>query len=135
MCGLEGTNGWSYTAAKFRQGRHSSANQLLFVLGDTRLVTAVAKASGSSDGIERTGYIAIGEDTTSTPIANSFIITWSFTGSQLALPPVEAQAYPRVGAHTWTWLERGTGSGTIAWFGDDGGVGLLQVGMWGVVDN
>ena len=131
---LEDTNVWSYTAAMFRQVRDSSANQLLFVLGDTRLVTAVAKASGSSDGIERVGYLAIGEDTTSTPIANSFIITWSFTGSQLAVPPAEAQRYSRVGAHTWTWLERGPGSGTINWFGDDGGAGLLQTGIWGWIE-
>ena len=49
-------------------------------------------------------------------------------------PPAEAQQYSRVGAHTWTWLERGPGSGTINWFGDDGGAGLLQTGIWGWIE-
>lgn len=131
---LEDTNSWSYTAAMYRQVRDSSANQLLFVLGDTSLVTAIARASGATDGIERTGYVAIGQDTTSTPLTNSFIVTWNFTGAQFAVAPAEAQSYVRVGAHTWTWLERGPAAGTINWFGDDGGAGLVQTGLWGFIE-
>lgn len=128
---LEGTNTWGYATATTRQANGSTANQLevmIGVAGEAISVTVMAVLSTNTPGNDT--YTFIGEDSTTVMSPNSM-------GGRHDAPTVGYMAnfaflntIPALGLRQFMWLEKGSGAGTITWYGDDGGT-LVQSGISG----
>ena len=133
---LDDSASWSSPVNVYAQARGLSSNLLSFVSGDTSLVQATVRGHGSN-GAAGGGflYLAIGDGTSKTPISPSFVSTNYGTGLTSSYT-ASAEAYARVGFHTWVWMERAStvGSNTAVWRGTDGDATLMQSGIWGVID-
>lgn len=132
----DSTTSWNYTTATYRQANASSANQVDLVVGVAESLldmAVVASASNSSAGI--TFQVAIGEDSTTTPIATSLqgMVTSPVAAYFVALQAIARRQVP-IGRHFYVWLEYSGGAGTTTWWGA-GGAGSGQTsGMYGSID-
>ena len=129
---LDDTNTWTYSTNNYRQANANTANLLSFVVGDTQLISASARAHASNPIGDSLAYTAIGDGTSGMALARSFASVMETTGLVRAIT-AEVQDYARIGMHTWVWLERASGSTTTTWRGDDADV-LIQSGISGVIE-
>lgn len=125
MLVLETADSWSYGTASWRQGNNSTANQLAVVAGqagdllDVMVVTYATNQSG----------VAVGEDSTSTPHADS---VGHYEGVSTGQQSARLAAPVPLGYHYYAWLEYAQ-SGTITWYGDAGfSAPTLRSGIMGV---
>lgn len=130
---LEATNSWTYTTATWRQANNAAANQIAVVAGlseDAISVLVSAESATNSSAIAR---VAIGEDSTSAPSANSVRGGSNTAGgtSSTNNPQAFATIVPAIGYHYFAWLEWSTATGTTTWYGDNGGTDM-QSGMSGL---
>lgn len=132
---LEPTNSWTYTTATWRQANANTANQVDVVVGvaeDAIQVSIQVVSHTDASGAAR--YVAVGEDSTSAPSANTIRtfatdngatagVDW---GHQAALTTI-----PSAGRRTFVWLEYAVqpGGATTVWLGDNGAA-LMQSGIW-----
>lgn len=129
---LEATNSWTYSTASFRQANNSAANQIDFVVGVTEdpiLAYAVSQAVNSTT-TGRNVSIGIGLDSTT---VNSAIMA-NINCTSLIYAGLNAfyDAYVSPGRHFLAWLEKGNGTDTQTWYGDQNGAAvLMQAGISG----
>ncbi len=126
----ETTDTWVYSTATFRQANAAAANQLDYVAGDAAayLQVDVHMNVGSNGSVDIA--VGVGVDSTTTNTAFQFGNTAGSGGIGVATHAVY-KGYPGLGRHTLVWLEKGGGSGTTTWYGDNGGV--YSNGIWGTV--
>lgn len=132
---VEATDTWSYNTATWRQANAGAANQLSFVIGVAEVpLQANVHAMALNAGGAAAGFVAVGLDSTTAPTAGN-IGRGSYSNATLALiHQAELQVYPAVGYHFAAWLERGDGTGTQTWYGDNGDNTLWQSGIFGSID-
>lgn len=136
---IEATNSWAYTTATFRQANASTANQLDVVVGVAEVafpMRLVASVSNDGGGVALT--VAIGQDSTTTPVSNQLGMSSMPNNQQLAAQQVmlhvDLVIYPAVGRHFYVWLEKSGAAGVTTWYGDATLAGNeFQAGMQGVI--
>lgn len=134
---LEATDTWAYTTATWRQVNASTSNQINVVVGlaegDIEL-TAMAMAENT--GTAATMHTAIGEDSTTTPLATDPIGAQGMAVADKAFHAVvSTRRGVANGYHFYAWLERSAASGTTTWYGDQGGGLVYQTGIVGAIVN
>ncbi len=130
---LESTNTWNYSVATFQQANNgTTTNQLDYVVGDAAAFIEcdvnINVGSGSAVDIA----VGVGVDSTTVNSALQFGNTIAGNGIGTVSHAVY-RGYPGLGRHTLVWLEKGGGSGTQTWYGDNGGA--YSNGIWGTVFN
>lgn len=135
MRALEGTDTWDYNTTTWRQANGAAGNQLEFVLGVAEVpLQAHVHAIAFNAGGAAVGFVAVGLDSVTVPTANN-IGRGSFSNATLSLiHQAHLHAYPAVGYHYAAWLERGDGTGTQRWYGDNADSALYQSGIWGTIE-
>lgn len=128
----EATDSWTYTTATYRQARASAANQVEVVCGQPAWLDLALKAWCGNTTVAHGGTSAIGEDSTTVPDAACDPATWAspvanFGGGMAA----SIRKYPVLGYHFYAWMEKGTGSGTTTWYGDNGDITGMNNGLRG----
>jgi hypothetical protein len=126
---FETTDGpWTYSTATYRQMNNSTSNQVSIVCG-------VAGASlldlhfhhFLTSSTAQVGYCAIGEDGTSGPATGSVPCPMPVAlASFYSAGHAHLAKFPAIGRRYYTALERGAGSGTQQWYGDNGLPTLFQ---------
>ncbi len=133
MFAYDTTNTWDYSTASFRQANATATNQLDVVMGVAEDVISVQAfgLTANSTATARNVYTGIGIDS-STVNSAAIVMQATCTGS---LGVVSSASYEglMVGRHTIVWLEKGNGSDTQTWLGDNGGV--MQAGIIGKLWN
>ena len=129
MAVIEATNTWGYSTATWRQANASTANQLDLVVGLAEQALEVSLRVTASGDANDTPGIAIGEDSTTTPLAGSAFTTVLVpaTNARVFLT-AKAVVQPAVGRHFYAWLEIGPVTNEV-FIGDDGGT-LVQSGIF-----
>lgn len=130
---IEATDNWTYTTATFRQVRASTANQVGVLIGlPGAMVELSAFAIASNSGGNVSICTAIGEDSTSTPIAGQILHAGTAQVGINGPASAHIRRLPAVGYHFYVWQEFSGAAGTTTWVGDDG-VAFRQTGMIGSV--
>lgn len=130
---IDTTDSWTYSTFTYRQARGSTANQVAAMscrAGLEIFLKGVSTAQGSADGFN--AGIAIGEDSTTTPVTGS---VYGFASSAANIPSLKDCFMSKgtlLGRHIYVWLEIATTAATTTWFGDSGGAGI-QSGLAGSV--
>ena len=130
---IDTTDSWTYSTFTYRQARASTANQVSAMAcraGLEIFLNGIATAQGSSDGYN--AGIAIGEDSTTTPVTGS---VYGFASSSANIPSLKGASMSKgtlLGRHFYAWLEIATTAASTTWFGDSGGTGI-QSGLCGSV--
>ena len=128
----EATATWAYTTATWRQARATATNQVELVIGVAEVNISLSLSAAYSNSTANIGgAIAIGEDSTTTPLdtgiggdsttsaasANAFIqLTYMLT------------RYPAAGRHVYVWLEFSVATGAGLFMGNGGQTGNTHVG-------
>ena len=126
MRAIDTTDSWTIAAsAVLRQANANTANQINYVQGLSEdLVTATALHSAiNSTTTSRNISTDIGVDSTSVASAQIKSIT-SCTNSAVANINAFYRGYPGIGKHSLMWLEKGGGTDTQTFFGDNTAGGL-----------
>lgn len=123
---VDTTDTWSYSSSTYRQTNNSAANQIEVVCGlsglsHLRLVNA--SSSGSSQM-----RIAIGQDSTTTPLAVTNFYADGTTGASGMV--CWNNLNPTLGYHYYAMLEN-SASGSTTFYGDVGIATTFQTGMTG----
>lgn len=132
----ETTDTWTYNTATYRQANGSTANQVVTVIGVAEdAIDLTVRANLNAGTGAGPAYVAIGRDSTTTPDADGLgYASWpGVSGANTVGLIAFLKTFPAVGRTAWVWLERGTGSGTDTWYGDNGTATLYQSGLAGVV--
>lgn len=132
---LEATASWAYSLTTWRQARAQPTNQLDFVIGVAEVaLEATVLATASSSALDN-AYVAIGEDSTTTPSTSAIYGRASEVSSGIQInPTATVRLYPAVGRHTYVWLEQSGAGGTMTWVGTNTGVSAAQSGIIGRID-
>lgn len=132
---VETTNTWTYTTATYRQANAATANQLDLVVGlaESELsVDVQAMVENSAAAVDV--FVAIGEDSTTTPVSNQLILAGE---TQVADQRIAVSAYlrkwPAIGRHYYVWLEKSEATGTSTWLGDNADSASYQSGIVGTL--
>jgi len=131
---IDTTDTWTYQTFTYRQARASTTNQVDMVCcraGMEVTIKGTASSQGSADGFN--SGIAIGEDSTTTPVAGSIYIFGAGIANVPAPKDAAMSKRTLLGYHFYVWLEIATASGTQTWFGDSGNAGI-QSGLVGMVE-
>ena len=125
------TNTWTYSTATYRQARASANNQVDIMVGlADRWVDMRASGISSNSSGGQGMWTAVGYDSTTAFVAGCITgVMVSAAGAVVSGTAHTAHA-PAVGTHYYAWLERGSGTGTTTWHGDNGGTDR-QSGMTG----
>jgi hypothetical protein len=124
---LEATDSWSYTTTTYRQANGAVGNQVSIVVGVAGPVVDL-QALGVSSGAAGNVFTAIGENSTTTPVAAQLLAYRAGDGNFLTLLASLTKT-PVVGLTIYQWLEKGN---TTATFYGDGG-GIMQAGLTGTL--
>ena len=116
----ETTASWTYSTATWRQVRAQTTNQVAAVIGlSGPAVWLDAWAIVSSTSAGHDVPTGIGLDSTSAPAANCWGMQGQSQGAQAVFPVAFYRDVLALGYHYFAWIERGVGSGTQTWFGED----------------
>ncbi len=130
---IEATDSWTYTTASFHAVNAAATNCVEWVTGTAERIqlyaTGLHAQTGGAPGV---GTVGIGIDSTT---ANSASLNGQNTLVGLAHATSAIYSdFPALGYHKATWLECGSGSGSVTWYGDAGAAATLyQTGMIGTV--
>ena len=128
---IETANSWTYTSTTWRSWNNSTANRVELVLGlEEEPVELSFLAAHSSS--TTSGYVGIGLDSTSSPVANS-IRTPSGPVSAISPSLSRWAGFPGLGYHYLQLLEAIIPGGSTGTFFGDAGVTQLQCGAFGFV--
>jgi len=128
---LESTATWVYSTGTYRQANAAATNQLDFVVGVAEvLVWGQIDAAASSD-VTGPSFVAIGEDSTSTPSTGNTgtAISGALGNTGVTRMTATLLKYPAAGRHTWVWLEKGNTSSTT-WQGTANGQSGISGTYW-----
>jgi hypothetical protein len=119
MLRRDATASWTYSTAAFRQANGSTANQLNFVIGvvEDSVKAFVSGAFSNGDGVNRTSYLGIGLNSTTT---NSGVSSQGATNNiYMGITGLNSSAciFPSLGRNYLAWLEFGAGASTQTWQG------------------
>lgn len=132
---LDTTNSWTYSTASWQQANNSATNQLDVVRGLDEEVVSVQAFNlrvSSSTSTLRFPAMGIGLDGISGPVSGSLATKAAVSnGVQHALH-ASYTGFPGLGRHYFTWIEKGDGTDTQTWRGDDNTTDA-QSGITGVV--
>jgi hypothetical protein len=127
------TDTWNYSVAAYQQANASALNQLDMVIGVSEdiVIAWVQGFAINSTSTFRQCNTGVGLDNTTiiTDTANSVILNNSFV---TGVPSARYNGFPGAGRHFLTWLERGSGSDTQTWSGDNGG-SAVQSSIQGII--
>ncbi len=126
------TDTWNYSTNSFQQANASATNQVEVMRGlDEDVVSlSLIAAAFSSTATFRSVLVAIGLDSATTKAADCVNTGGSGSSAVVATLSAAYSGYPGLGYHFLAWLERGGGTDTQTWQGDNGGT-ALQTGMAG----
>lgn len=136
---IETTDSWNYTNTAYQQANAAAANQVDVVVGiaetllSLRLFGYCTNSAGSLTGQS----VAIGEDSTTTAVANQLIhraIDLADAATRFRQPQAALDKYPAIGRHFYAWLENSTAAGTTTWYGDNGTPTSVQSGLSGFIE-
>lgn len=132
---LDATDTWSYNTATYRQANGAATNQLDLVVGVAEVLLHAEVRAQVKDSGAAAGSVSIGQDSTTTGVANVIGMLSSGTSNATGSPVGAAvDLYPAVGRHTYVWLEAGPGGATTTtWYGDNGTPTLIQSGIFGTI--
>lgn len=130
----ETTATWTYSTGTFHFANASAANlvQLFIGVPEVAVDLLVLGNASNSSGANTTISVAIGEDSSNTPVTGC-LMQVAQVGLNLSAEPCSAKIvrYASIGPHAYTWLERSDANATTTW---DGIVApYLQTGMVGGV--
>jgi hypothetical protein len=132
----ETANSWNYSLLAYQQANANAANQLDFVIGvseDTVSATVLAHAQNTTQN--GGGVPGIGLDATNANASGvqAQQMLQETAGAGTITGTAQWTGFPGVGKHFLAWLETGNATGTMTWFGDNGGTGSQQSGIQGVI--
>lgn len=129
----DGTNTWTYSTATWRQKNGSTSNQVSVVAGIAESLIDLRNVQQTSTSVNAGVYTAIGRDstTTPTPTAQTIGVAGIASGLQFQTTAYVEEILP-LGYHFYAALERGHGSGTQTWYGDNGDSTITQTALSGV---
>jgi hypothetical protein len=129
---LEATASWVYTTATYRQTNGSTGNQIDVVAGvaeDSISLSVLARAFSTNVTSEL--YTAVGLNSTTSPTTQigkgAPVVGVNSTVTMVAQMTQPSQ----LGRNSYVWLERGSGVGTVTWYGVD--TGNQQAGLTGSI--
>lgn len=128
---LETTDSWGYSTATMRQANGSLSNQLEITCGvvENPISATVIGVCQNSTTTLRSVTVAVGNNVTT---AGSGLMGRNFTSSQGVGNSIAAfDGFPSLGFNYFAWLEKGNGTDTQTWYGDDGSSGNIQSGITG----
>lgn len=122
---IEAANTWTWSTASFHIANANAANQLNYVCGlveDEVVATAIGMAttSGAAVGVSA----GVGVDSLTATGAPQLLICPGVNSTNAINQGGWYQGFPGLGYHYLAWLEKGAGSGTQTWYGDNGGTNL-----------
>ena len=124
MRGVDTVGSWTYSTLTYRQANASTLLQLNLVTGVLESSLAVhVRTMATNSGTGVLAYLAVGEDTTVTPLASGCQVATQAlvtSNSDFSLSTT-CQIAPPLGYHYYAWLEQATASGTTTWTGNGGG--------------
>jgi hypothetical protein len=124
----EVTASWAYSTAAYQQVNASVANQIEILIGDGVLLEADAfNVVSNSTATARTVAGGIGIDSTTVNSGRSDLL--QALTSPIATARCTYRGYPGLGWHKITWLERGNGTDTQTWFGNNAGASVHRSGL------
>jgi hypothetical protein len=128
---LEGTATWTYSTNTYRQANAAATNQLAIVVGlsEKPLFIEVQAAASSGNGGDK-AYVAIGQDSTTTPAAGNVGIGSADNNTAGVQLRAHLDIIPSVGYHTYVWLEKASTGLTCTWNGTTD----TQSGIYGWVE-
>jgi len=132
---LPTTDTWTYNTNTFRQANADTANQLDFVIGVAEValiadVTVIVSNTNAAVPL----YVAIGEDSTTTPATGCRMNPVHSPAANIyVMPSAHLEKYPAVGRHTYVWLEKSGVTVTTTFRGDGGGTDE-QSGIYGSIE-
>lgn len=129
---IESANSWNYSVNAFRQANASTSNQIDILQGvsEDMVWAEIQVLTTSTTTVNITGGIGLD----STTVDSAIVWGGGFTpgGGSGSAPTSIFNAFVTAGRHTLVWLERGAGSGTQTWYGDNGGT-IFQSGIIGYI--
>lgn len=129
------TVSWSYSTNSFRQVNADTANQIDVLLGLAGVMVDICALSvaGSSTATKRTVVVGIGLDSST---VNSETLGTFLQVDNAAIGYSCFAWYkgnPGLGKHSLIWLEKGAGTDTQTWYGNNSGAGDHNPGLSGSV--
>lgn len=127
---LEATNSWTYTTAAFRAMNNSSANSIGAVVGwseDSVKMHVMATSAPSTGNPYRVTGVGVG----STTVNSAQLLGGVITGGKEHVHAFY-EGIPAVGYQYYQALEYSEATGTVTWYGDDGG-SIISSGIIGEV--
>lgn len=121
MSVVDTTDSWAYSTATYQQANAAAANQLDMVIGVSEdavdaSVNGIATSSGATG---RAVSVGVGVDSTSVNSAQRTSFTFVTNATTLSCMGWYL-GYPGIGKHVLVWLEKGGGTDTQTWYGDNG---------------
>lgn len=123
----DSTNTWDYESTTWRAVNGSNANRITFVRGLNEDPIDADYAAIVTSSATRTAYVAIGINSTTTPSGR----TGAFNFNNNDYTPIAARyaGNPGLGLNYAQALERGSGSTTLRWIGDNNDPSNVQTGI------
>ena len=132
---IDTTDSWTYSTATFRSWNNSATNRVEAVVGVSEEMLYLRFAGFVGIVSSAAGVFGIGVDSTSVNSSEPNGFAQNASAISAITVPIEAiyNVIPTVGYHYYQALERGNGSGTTTFYGDNGAAGIIQSGMTGWV--
>jgi hypothetical protein len=130
----EAADSWSYNTAAIRPANNSLANRVWLVNGmaaGPHLSLHLAALVGSTGAGLQSALIG---DNSTTAAAADCLGMAAEPSNYVGQARATLETAPGLGVHYYQWLERGSGSGTVTWYGDNGTPTYLQSGLGGGYD-
>lgn len=134
MLATDTTDSWNYSTASYRQSNGSTANQLDCVIGVSEDIVNVQAVGIMSTSTTTTRQGGTGIGINSTTVDSSQIKNAQGTNTNIGAAQQTSyySNYLAVGRNFIAWLERGAGTDTQTWYGDNGVV-VRQTGITGTL--
>lgn len=133
MVVIDTSDSWTWSTASYQQARANAGNKVEAVIGlaEAALLIYVSVTVGTVTSTSN-AVVGIGEDSTSALALQCIAAQGAPTASGFATPSATLNKTAPLGYHYWAWIEKGHGSNTQTWFGDNGGVS--QSGLTGSIE-
>lgn len=124
----EAAASWTYSTLTFQQANNSTANQVEGLFWDSTFVDAAAfNVVQNSTSTPRTIGAGIGIDSSTVSSGRSEF--FQCVNAQIGTVGCSYKGYPGRGYHQFRWLERGNGTDTQTWYGNNAGASVHRSGL------
>ena len=122
----DSTDSWAYSTATIRQANAAAGNQVSVARGlDEDMVDVSLHVSAITTSAAGESAAGIGLDSTTAFSGDCFMSPMELAVTNQRQLTARYNERPGVGYHYLTWLEKGQGSNTQTWYGDNGGTDTL----------